>query len=116
MSEQISISVIKAVKKAHERIMVFGGVVIGITLIGYFFSFAQLIDRGYMAAVWFQAFSSVAMVVALFYLKRLSFLVIKLTYGRREAYRSFLSSIVVSDLDKDAETLEKEFGSSGMHA
>jgi hypothetical protein len=116
VSEQITIDIINTVKKAHENIMVVTGVLIGILLIVYFFTFAQFFDRGYMAVVYFQAVTSVMLVVALFFLKRIAFVFIRMIYGRRDAYQPFLSAIVASDLDKDARTLEQEFGSSGMHA
>jgi hypothetical protein len=116
VSEIITIEIIRTVKKAHENIMVFTGVLIGIVLIAYFFSFAQFFDRGYMAVVYFQAVTSVLFVIALFMLKRIAFVAVRAIYGRRGAYRAFLSAIVASDLDKDEKTLEEEFGSSGMHA
>lgn len=116
MSQQITIDIIRTVKKAHENIMVSIGVFIGILLIVYFFSFAQFFDRGYMAVVYFQALTSIALVVALFFLKRIAFVVVRSIYGRRAAYQTFLSAIVASDLDKDEKALEEEFGSSGMHA
>lgn len=116
MSEQITIDIIRTVKKAHENIMVTIGVLIGILLIIYFFTFAQFFDRGYMAVVYFQAITSVLFVVVLFLLKRVAFTVVRMIYGRRGAYQAFLSAIDASDLDKDEKTLEQEFGSSGMHA
>lgn len=116
VSQQITIEIIRTVKKAHENIMVATGVLIGILLLVYFFSFAQFFDRGYMGVVWFQTITSIAMIAALFFLKRIAFLIVRMTYGRREPYRVFVSAIVASDLDKDEKTLEEEFGSSGMHA
>lgn len=116
MSQQITIDIIRTVKKAHENYMVATGVLIGILLLIYFFSFAQFFDRGYMGVVWFQTFTSIAMIAALFFLKRIAFVMVRMAYGRREPYRVFVSAIVVADLDKDEQTLEEEFGTSGMHA
>lgn len=116
MSQQITIDIIRTVKKAHENIMVIIGVLIGVILLVYFFSFAQFFDRGYMGVVWFQAISSVVFVAALFFLKRIAFTVVRVIYGRREPYQVFVSAIVASDLDKDEKALEEEFGSSGMRA
>lgn len=96
--------------------MVFAGVFIGIVLIAYFFTFAQFFDRGYMAVVVFQAISSVLLVVALVFLKRVSFYCLHRLYGRKPGYRAFLAAIDASDLDKDEKILEERFGSSGMHA
>lgn len=111
MSTQSPAAVVKTVKAAYDRIMTVIGVAIGIVLLAYFFTFAQLIDRGYMGVVWFQAVSAVFMVIGLFMLKRLSFLLLKLIYGRRDAYRPLLAVIGSADLDKDEETLLKRFAS-----
>lgn len=116
VSEKITIQVIRKIKKSHENIMVFVGVATGILLIAYFFTFAQFFDRGMMWVVYFQAITSLMLVAGLFFLKRVSFFLIQRMYGGREPYKTFIDAIVYSDLDKDEQKLEEEFGSSGMHA
>jgi hypothetical protein len=78
----------------------------GILLVLYFFTFAQFLDRGYGGVVWFQAISGVLMVIALFMLKRLSFFLLRLFYGRRADYRALLAMMSSpADLDKHEDAL-----------
>lgn len=110
MSDSVPASAVQRLKAAYERIMTVTGVAMGILMVLYFFTFAQFIDRGYTGVVWFQAISSVAMVIALFMLKRLSFFLLRLFYGRRAYYGSLLAVMTSpADLDKDEETLRKRF-------
>ncbi len=113
MSVSSPVDVVRAVKSAHGSIMTITGVVIGITLVLYFFSFAQLIDRGHTGLVWFQTISSVVMVIILCTLKRFAFVLLKLLYGRRAAYRPLLSVIRAADLDQDDEVLLRRFAADG---
>lgn len=112
MSVSSPADVVRAVKSAHGSIMTITGVVIGVTLVAYFFSFAQLIDRGYTGMLWFQVISSVVMVIILCLLKRFAFVLLKLFYGRRAAYRPLLSVIGVADLDQDDEVLLRRLAAS----
>jgi hypothetical protein len=114
MSSPSPADVVRAVKSAHARIVTVTGVVIGITLVLYFFSFAQLIDRGYTGMVWFLVISSVVMVLVLCLLKRFSFALLKLFYGRRAAYRPLLSVIRAADLDQDDEVLVRRLAADGV--
>lgn len=114
MSVSSPADVVRAVKSAHGSIMTITGVVIGIILVFYFFSFAQLIDRGYTGMVWFQTISSVVMVIILCTLKRFAFVLLKLFYGRRAAYRPLLSIIRAADLDQDDEVLVRRLAAGGV--
>lgn len=110
MSDSVPASAVQRLKAAYERIMTVTGMAMGILMVLYFFTFAQFIDRGYTGVVWFQAISSVVMVIALFMLKRLSFFLLRLFYGRRAHYGSLLAVMTSpADLDKDEETLRKRF-------
>jgi len=112
MSTASPVEVIRAIKVSHDRIMTWTGVAIGIVLLGYFFTFAQLIDRGYVGIAWFQALTSVALVIGLFTLKRLAFVMLRLLHGRRASFRAVLGAMSVADLDTDEETLSKRFASA----
>lgn len=99
------IDALRRLKAAQERYVLVIGLTIGILLVIYFFTFAQLIDRGYSGLVWFQGISALVMMLALFVLKRLAFGLVRLFHGRQAPYRGILARIGPFDLDQDVETL-----------
>jgi hypothetical protein len=111
VSTQPDISIIRKIKKAHENITIVTGVTIGMILLAYFFTFAQLVDTGYNGLVLFETVSSVVLVIALIFLRQLSFFLVKLLYGHQSVYKSFLAAVTASDLGKDEITLLERFGS-----
>lgn len=116
MSVSLSpLDALKKLKAAQERYVLVIGLGIGVLLVLYFFSFAQVLDRGYTGLLWFQAISAVVMIGALFFLKRLAFFLVRLFFGRRAPYRELLARIGPSDLDQDAEKLADRIG-SGIEA
>lgn len=113
MSDSSPASALQRLKAAHERIMTVAGMAMGILMVLYFFTFAQFIDRGYTGVVWFQAISSVLMVIALFMLRRVSFGLLRLFRGRHPEYRSLLAVMTSpADFDQDEETLRKRIMSA----
>lgn len=113
MSADSPATIVRAIKSAHDRIMTILGVTFGVLLLVYFFTFAQLVDRGYMGLVWFEAVTSVLLVIGLFRLKHLSFRVVKLVCGGRRGFRPLLDAIEVADLDKDEESILKRIAPDG---
>lgn len=105
------IDALRRLKAAQDRYVLVIGLSFGILLVVYFFTFAQLIDRGYSGLVWFQAISALLMMLALFVLKRLAFGLVRLFYGRRTPYRGILARIGPFDLDQDAEALAERLAS-----
>ncbi|MDX9740605.1 MAG: hypothetical protein RBT81_05455 [Gammaproteobacteria bacterium] len=114
MSIDVSpLDALRKLKAAQERYVLFIGLGIGVLLVIYFFTFAQLIDRGYGGLVWFQVISALVMTAALFVLKRLAFFLVRLFHGRRSPYREILARIGPFDLDQDVEKLAEERFASG---
>lgn len=105
------IDALRRLKAAQERCVLIIGLTVGILLVIYFFTFAQLIDRGYSGLVWFQGISALAMMLALFVLKRLAFGFVRLFYGWRAPYRGILARLGPFDLDQDAEALAERLAS-----
>ncbi|ALP54406.1 hypothetical protein Tel_15320 [Candidatus Tenderia electrophaga] len=96
---QHSEDILQTIKKTHERIAISAGVVMGVALSTYFFTFGMIIDRDASGALWFQIITSVLFVFGLIYLKRLAFFLTKLILGFKAKYRSALQGMRISDLD-----------------
>jgi len=91
--------IIASIRKTQENIAVITGVVITLMLIIYFFSYAQLADRGLSGALWVMAASTVFMVLILFRLKPVSFFLARLWLGRRAGYKDAFAVIVADNVD-----------------
>jgi hypothetical protein len=100
MTEQNNTPILQKIKKTQERIAITAGVIMGIMLSSYFFTFGMLIDRDASGALWFQIITSVLFIFGLIFLKRLSFFLTKMILGFKSDYRSALAGMKVSDLDK----------------
>ncbi len=108
MNQQDEIDVIRKIKKFHEGIVVFSGVMIGVILSVYFFTFSMIIDSGSPLLLYFQIITSVLFVVVLFFLKKVAFFLTQLLLGRNPRCQILLKVLVAADLDKDEETLLNE--------
>lgn len=109
MSEQ-QLQAIQRIKKTHENLVVTIGITIGIILGIYFFSFAALIDSAPPFAIQFQMVTSVLLVLALIYVKRIALLFTRLLLGRDDHCRTILRVITVADLARDDQTLQQQIG------
>jgi len=98
MAEQNQSEVIEAIRKTQENFAVGIGFVIAITLSVYFFTYAMLTDKGLHSLLWFQAISTVVMVLMLIRLKQISFFCARLLLGRRAKYRDVLATMSIADL------------------
>ncbi len=90
--------ILEQLKKTQENIAVGLGVIIGLTLSVYFFTYAMLVDKGLSGALWLEGISSVAMVLMLIYLRQISYMLARLWLGRRAELREALDSIRFEDL------------------
>ena len=61
MSQQETLSAIRHIKKTHENIVVGIGILIGMVLLAYFFTFAMFVDRASTALSWFQIITTILM-------------------------------------------------------
>lgn len=113
MSEQ-QLAAIRRIKKTHENLVVTIGITIGVILGLYFFSFAALIDSARPYVIEFMMVSTVLLVVALIYVKRIALLFTRLLLGRKAECRPLLAQLVVSDLAKDEALLAQQLGSKGV--
>jgi hypothetical protein len=108
MTQQEIIDAIRRIKKAQENFVVGIGILIGMILIVYFFTFAMLVDTTTGAPVWFQAITTAAMVLALIFLKRVGFFFARLWLGRQPGCKTVFSAIRATDLSLDEQTLASQ--------
>ena len=90
---------LKKIKKIHERIAIAAGVIMGLMLSSYFFTFGMMIDRNATGVIWFQVITTVLFIFGLIYLKRLAFFLTKLVLGFKGEYRQALQGMKVKDLE-----------------
>ncbi len=112
MSEQVTLEAIDALKEKYESIMVTIGISLGMTLMLFFFMYAQFIDR--MPPIFIQVLVAVTLVIiaALFYIKRVSYKWLTVRHGKRAEFQSLLTKLTVVDMEKDAKVLLEEKFSS----
>jgi hypothetical protein len=110
MPQQDTRSTLAQIKKTHENFMVSMGILIGIILVVYFFTYGALVDSVTSSLIWFQVVTSVLMVLVLVFLRRVCFFLTRLKLGRREGYAAVLAKLSAADLSLDEDTLLKKLG------
>jgi hypothetical protein len=105
MPQQDNHSAITQIKKTHENFMVSIGILIGTLLVVYFFTYGALVDSVTSSLIWFEVVTSVLMVLALVFLKRVCFFLTRLKLGRHPEYRTVLANIQVTDLALDEQAI-----------
>jgi len=89
---------LERIKKSQENIAVVIGTIFTLTLCVYFFTYAMLVDKGLYGLLWAQGLSALAMLLALIYLKHVSFFFTRLWLGRRAELRDTFAGLNASDL------------------
>ena len=105
MSEQETLNALRRIKKTHENLVVTIGVLIGMTLLIYFFTFAMFVDKASTVLVWFETITAILMALMLVFLKKVGFFLTKLLLGRRPDCRAVLATLVAADLVLDEQAL-----------
>ena len=98
MTDQDRAALIRAIKKTQENIAIAIGITVVLILLVFFFSYAQLADRGLTDLLWLQGFTALLLVFVLFRLGPIAFFCTRLLLGRRARYREVLASITRADL------------------
>lgn len=105
LSPQETQNAIAQIKKTHENFMVSLGVLIGTLLVVYFFTYGALVDSPTSSMIWFEVVTSILMVLALIFLKRVSFFLTRLKLGRRADCAAVLAQLTIADLARDEAVL-----------
>lgn len=102
-----TVEVIERLQQSYSNIKIFTAVPMGVLLIIYFFTFAQLIDKGMNAALWFEIITSVLFVLYFIFINQAAFVILKLLKGNKPEYRQVLSVIKVADLSMKPDALSE---------
>jgi len=105
MSEQETLNAIRRIKNTHENLIVTVGVLIGMTLLVYFFTFAMFVDKASTVLIWFEIITAILMALMLVFLKKVGFFLTKILLGRRSDCRVVFAAIVATDLVLDEQAL-----------
>ena len=84
----------------HGRTAIVAGVIMGLALSSYFFTFGMLIDMGATAALWFQIITMVLFIFGLIYLKRVAFFITRIVLSLNGDCRRALKGLKPADLEK----------------
>ena len=101
MTDESQQDTVQKIKKTHGRIAVIAGVIMGVALSSYFFTFGMLIDRGATAALWFQFITMVLFIFGLIFLKRLALFITRIVLAFNADCRRVLKGMTLADLEKD---------------
>ena len=105
MSEQETLSAIRRIKNTHENLVVITGVLIGMILLVYFFTFAMFVDKASTGLIWFEIITAILMALMLVYLKKVGFFLTKILLGRRADYRPLFAKLIAADLALDEKAI-----------
>ena len=108
MPQQDTLTAIRQIHKTLENFMVSLGIVIGMLLVIYFFTYGALVDSPTSSLIWFEVVTSILMVLVLVYLKRVSFFLTRLKLGRRADCGKVLKQLAYADLSLDENALLKK--------
>jgi hypothetical protein len=93
---QSTLQAIETIQKTQRRIAVTTGIIMGILMSAYFFSYAALIDRGMFAVLVVELVTTIAFVFAYIFMNRLSFSLTRLMLARR--YGQLLARLSPRDI------------------
>ena len=100
MTQDNDQTVLQKIKHTHGRIAIIAGVIMGLALSSYFFTFGMLIDQGATAMLWFQIITMILFIFGLIFLKRLAFFITRLLLAVNADCRRALKGMKVADLEK----------------
>jgi len=86
------------IKNTHENIAITLGVVLAMTLVAYFFTYSGLADSKYASWLWFEAVSSILIVIVLIKIQKVAFFLTKLRFMGKKSYQNLLSHTSLHDL------------------
>lgn len=99
------IQAIHDIQTTQRRVAITIGIVMGVTMSIYFFTFAMLLDHGLMVVLWIEGITSILFVLAYINLYRISFRLTRLIYVSREPHRQLCQRMKPTDINTSPESL-----------
>lgn len=93
-----TIEAIELLQHSQSNIKVYTAIPMGVLMILYFFSFATLIDKGMYGMLTFEIVSSILFVLAIIYINRFSFVLLRMRYKNKPPYRDLFPYVSYLDL------------------
>jgi hypothetical protein len=112
MPQQDTLNAITQIKKTLENFMISIGILAGVILIIYFFTYGALVDAVGSSLIWFEVITSIMVLFVLLFLKRVCFFLTRLKLGRRAGYAVVFEKITLADLALDEDALAVKVGGS----
>jgi len=92
--------IVEKIKNTHENIALTLGTILAMTLVAYFLSYSALANSTHMALFWFEMLSSPVIVMALFYIRRIAFVLLKIRFMGSAECKQVLEQLQLSDLSE----------------
>jgi len=115
MSQENTLNAIQQIKKTLENFMVSVGIVSGIILLIYFFTYGALIDAVGSSLIWFEVVTSIMVLFVLLFLRRVCFFLTRIKLGRRADCSAVLNKLQLVDLALDENTLLAKLDRSNVN-
>jgi hypothetical protein len=100
MTNENDLNSLQKIKTIHGRVTIIAGVIMGVALSSYFFTFGMLIDAGKTAILWFQLITMILFIFGLIFLKRLALFLTRLLLAYNADCRRLIKGMKVTDLEK----------------
>jgi len=93
--------IVEKIKNAHENIALTVGTILAMTLVAYFLTYSALANSTHTSLFWFEMLSSPVIVMALFYIRTIAFLLLKIRFMGSPECKQMLDQIQLSDLSEE---------------
>ncbi len=115
MSQQNTLNAIQQIKKTLENFMVSVGILSGVILLIYFFTYGALVDAVGSSLIWFEVVTSIMVLFVLLFLRRVCFFLTRLKLGRRPDCSAVLKKLEFVDLAMDENALSDKLARSNAN-
>lgn len=93
-------ALLEKIKGSHENITLTVGTLLAMVLVVYFLTYSGLANSTYTSLFWFEMLSSPVIVMALYYIRNIAFLLLKIRFMRSPEHRAVLDQLQLSDLSE----------------
>ena len=108
---EITLKKIKTLQESQKSIKITLGSVMGMILIFFFFTFAMLVDKAPPIFFVIETIITIIIIPLFFMLNKVSFLILKMTKGKKEEYRDIIPRLNANDVDKKPEVVLENLNS-----